>query len=182
MHHRSHDWHPEGSASRGLPRGGGGGCLHPRESAFVGSASGILEGSASKGEGGSIQGVFLRGGGESGRESARTRKVEIHILLECFLTQFCFQTFSNKSVHQYLNVRKHYTFCYQRFENKTQLRILTTTGFRTILNKSRHLHLNVGHYWLLWAFHMYRNIMKSGEMKHEMTLFHTVRRNRNVLF
>ena len=25
------------------------------------------------------------------------------------------------------------------------------------------------HYWLLWAFHIYRNIMKRCEMKHEMT-------------
>ena len=38
------------------------------------------------------------------------------------------------------------------------------------------------HYWLLWSFDVYRNIMKSGEMKHEMTLFHTIGPNRNVLF
>ena len=30
--------------------------------------------------------------------------------------------------------------------------------------------------------YIYRNIMKGGEMKHEMTLFHTMEPNRNVLF
>ena len=29
---------------------------------------------------------------------------------------------------------------------------------------------------------MHRNIMKSGEVKHEITLFHTIEPNRNVLF
>ena len=29
---------------------------------------------------------------------------------------------------------------------------------------------------------IYRNIVKSGEMKHEMTLFHTMGPNKNVLF
>ena len=29
---------------------------------------------------------------------------------------------------------------------------------------------------------IYRNIMKSGEMKHEITLFHTMGPNRNALF
>ena len=30
------------------------------------------------------------------------------------------------------------------------------------------------------GIHVKRNIMKSGEMKHEMTLFHTMASNRNV--
>ena len=29
---------------------------------------------------------------------------------------------------------------------------------------------------------IYRNIVKNGEMKHEMTLFHTMGPNKNVLF
>ena len=40
----------------------------------------------------------------------------------------------------------------------------------------------VKHYKLLWSFDIHRNIMKSGEMKLEMTLFHTMGPNRNVLF
>ena len=34
----------------------------------------------------------------------------------------------------------------------------------------------------MWAFHVYRIIMKSGEMKHDMTLFPTKGNNRDVFF
>ena len=41
--------------------------------------------------------------------------------------------------------------------------------------------LELNHYYRL-SFDVYRNITKRGKMKHEMTLFHKMGPNRNVLF
>ena len=38
------------------------------------------------------------------------------------------------------------------------------------------------HYWLWSKLHMYRNIVKRGEMEHEITLFMQLNHSRNVLF
>ena len=47
---------------------------------------------------------------------------------------------------------------------------------------SRNLRALLGFVCVLGIRCMHRNVMKSGEMNHQMTLFHTMGPNRNVLF